>query len=90
MGELRVLTSFGAEELEGVPEGMRNGGDTRITWDKDNEEEVGVAKRVFKRLVKKGFQAFKVKNDKGEKGEKMKDFDPDQEMMILVPALAGG
>jgi hypothetical protein len=90
MGELRVLTSFGAEELADVPESMRNGGDTRITWNKDDDEEVKVASGVFKKLVKKGFKAFKVKSKKGEKGERLNEFNANEEMMILVPALAGG
>ena len=45
---------------------------------------------MFKKLVKKGFKAFKVKNKKGDKGERLDEFNPDEEMMILVPALAGG
>jgi len=64
-------------------------GDTRIIWDPDNETEVENARRTFDELIKKRFQAFKVKGN-GQKGEVVREFDPEAEKLILAPALVGG
>lgn len=69
---------------------MNESGDTRILWDEDNEDEVAVAKRAFDDLVgKKKFAAFHVKKN-GEQGERMREFDPSAEKIIIVKPLAGG
>ena len=66
-------------------------GDTRIIWDKDNPDEVAVAKSAFDRLVgKKKYAAFEVKGRKGDKGSQIRKFDPDAERIIMVPPMAGG
>jgi hypothetical protein len=74
MGEMRELCSKG---------------DTKLIWNPDNNEEVKAAKSHFRKLLDKGFRAFSVKKD-GEKGKQIKDFDPAMEMIIMVPAIAGG
>ena len=74
MGELRV---FGT------------GGDTKVIWDPDNEDEVGAAEEQFDSLIEKGFTAFSVKKD-GEKHKKVTKFDPSMGKIILVPRIAGG
>lgn len=74
MGEMRELCSEG---------------DTKLIWNPDNDEEVKAAKSHFRKLIDKGFQAFSVKKD-GEKGKKVTAFDPGMEMIIMVPAIAGG
>lgn len=68
---------------------LDNTGHTKTIWDADNEDEVENAKATFDRMIKKGYQAFKVKAD-GTEGAVMKKFDPTAEKMILAPALQGG
>jgi len=89
-----VALSNRAENDDEVPEGhhvmytMDSTGDTRIIWDPDNADDVANAKRSFEDLIKKGYQAFSVKG--GEKGERVRNFDPKQEKLILAPATVGG
>lgn len=74
IGEMRVL---GAE------------GDTKHIWDSENEDQVKAAKKLYDELTGKNYVAFQV-DKKGEKGEKMKEFDKYAEKMILVPMIKGG
>lgn len=82
------------EELE-LPDGahvmqfMSDEGDTRIIWDPANDDEVEVARRSFNDLIKKGYQAYRVRRG-GEKGERVREFDPSMERLILAPATVGG
>lgn len=64
-------------------------GDTRLTWDSDNREEVDAHKATFDKLIAKGFTAFSVRKD-GDKGKKLTEWDPSIEAMILVPPIKGG
>lgn len=74
MGELAVMNSTG---------------DTKVIWDPHNADEVAAAKAQFDALRKKGFIAYTV-NKKGDKGEIIREFDPNAEKIILSPPLAGG
>lgn len=64
-------------------------GDTKVIWDPHNPDEVAAAKAQFDTLKKKGFIAYTV-NKKGDKGEVIREFDPNAEKIILSPPLAGG
>jgi hypothetical protein len=64
-------------------------GDTKIIWDAEKADEVESAKETFLKLKKKGYLAYKV-DRKGEKGEVIRDFDPEAEKMILAPPTVGG
>jgi hypothetical protein len=83
-----------AEEAE-VPEGhgllqyMSDEGDTRVIWDPDNPDEVENARSTFANLTKKGYQAYRVRRG-GERGERVREFDPSMERVILAPATVGG
>jgi len=74
MGEMRVIDMSG---------------DCKHIWDPENEEEVSAVREIFETLIEKGYQAFSVKKN-GEKGRKIKEFDPDAGMVILTPRFAGG
>lgn len=74
MGEIRELCSKG---------------DTKLIWNSEVPAEVEAAEEHFDSLIEKGFSAFSVKKD-GEKGSKITKFDPDLEMIIMVPPVAGG
>ncbi len=73
-GEMRIM---GAE------------GDLKVIWDSEKEVEVKAAKKQFDELTGKNYLAFSVKKN-GEQGEKMKEFNPEAEKMIMVPMLRGG
>lgn len=83
-----------AEKLE-LPEGahvlcfMSDEGDSRIIWDPDNPDEVDAARAQFDTLVGKGYAAYAVRRG-GEKGERVRKFDPTAERLILAPATRGG
>jgi hypothetical protein len=65
-------------------------GDTRVEWDPDVEHEVEAARRMWRSLVSgKGYSAFSVRSD-GSAGERVREFDPEHEKLILVPPLQGG
>jgi hypothetical protein len=65
-------------------------GDQRVIWDSDQEEEVAAARETFKRLTKAGYLAYRAEGKKGEKGEQIREFDPDAERIILVRPHQGG
>lgn len=66
------------------------GGDTRIMWDSDNEEEVKAAREHFRELRKKHYLAFKAEGREGLRGSQIDDFDPNLERIIMVPRSVGG
>lgn len=68
---------------------MDETGDTKITWDEENEHEVANARRMFDDLLSKGFLAYSVKTD-ATKGKQVTKFDPTLEKLILSPQFKGG
>ena len=65
-------------------------GDTKITWNKKNKEEMDNARRTFDELVnKKKFAAFSV-SKMGRKSKKITEFDPNIQKLLLIPPMAGG
>jgi hypothetical protein len=64
-------------------------GDTKTIWDPKNDDEVEVAEEQFKKLVKKGYKAYKVGKD-GEKSSPVSSFNKAYEKLIFVPPIAGG
>jgi hypothetical protein len=73
---------------EQIPGGIK-GGDTKLIWSRDNQDEVASARRTFDDLRKKGFAAFAV-DSRGEKGSQIFSFDPSAEKMIMTLPLRGG
>lgn len=85
------MTTATAEQTHtGVMSEMNDRGDTKIMWDKDNEDEVEIAEDAFERLVTNGRHAAFAVKARGAKGEQIRKFDPDAEKIILVPQLQGG
>ena len=68
---------------------LGSAGDTKTIWDKNNSDEVDLARETFNKLKAKRYLAFRVNKD-GSKGEQMSEFDPNAERMIMVPAMQGG
>ena len=69
---------------------MDRTGDLKVIWDPDKEDEVEAARKQFNDLRKKGYAAYKVEGKKGDKGEVIREFDPDAGRIILAPAMQGG
>lgn len=65
-------------------------GDTRITWDKRNPEEVDNARATFDRMRGKGYLAYAVNPEDATKGAQLTAFDPSAEKVIFAPAHRGG
>jgi hypothetical protein len=69
---------------------MDSSGDTKLIWDAENEDETLAARETFNKLKKKGFNAYSV-GKKGQRvGDPLDEFDPDEEKIIMVPAMQGG
>lgn len=64
-------------------------GDTRTIWNPENQDEVDAAKATFAKLKKKNYLAYTV-NEKGDKGEVIREFDPTAGRIIMSPQLVGG
>lgn len=69
---------------------LDDSGDQRVMWDKNNDDEVNAAERMFDDLRRKGYLAYKAQGKRGERGEQLREFDPDAERIILVKANQGG
>lgn len=70
---------------------MGQEGDTKHMWDKAKPAEVEAARALFNTLVKeKKYLAFKCVGKNGDKGDQIRDFDPDAERLIFVPPMQGG
>lgn len=65
-------------------------GDTKVLWDRDNDDEVSSARRTFNELLGKGYLAYKAEGKRGEKGEQIREFDRTAERIILVKPSQGG
>lgn len=78
-------------KVTGMMAELNETGDTKVIWDKDNADEVAAARATFDRLTKdRKFAAFRAQGKKGEQGERIREFDPDAERIILVPQYQGG
>lgn len=90
MSDTMEVTEAIESRYTGIMAEMNDSGDTKILWDKNNQDEVDNARSQFEKLTKeKGFAAFAVKKN-GDQGERVRVFDPEAERIILVPQLRGG
>ena len=58
-------------------------------WNPGVQDEIDVAKKVFDKLKKKGYLAYKVGRG-GEPDEVVHAFDPSAGALIMTPPLVGG
>lgn len=63
-------------------------GDVKISWNRNNKQEVEAAKEAFDSKIKVGWSAFAEKG--GCRGERITKFDADAERIVLVPQISGG
>lgn len=68
---------------------INKSGDVKVTWDPAVPAEVDIAREAFNAHKKKGHAMFRVKGLGGQ-GEKMTEFDPQAERILVVPPVAGG
>lgn len=91
----RDLTPFKTDSTE-IPPGhilfevMSKSGDDKYIWDTTSATSKEIAKETFDNFRKKGYLAYKVTGEKGDKGEQMVTFDPDAGRVIFSPPLRGG
>lgn len=82
MGELRIIgkspTALAGDVVEG---------DLRLSWRKDNAEEVALAEKTFKDYIDKGWLAI---GEISGKKTMIFAFDPDLEKIVLSPLMMGG
>lgn len=81
---------YDAGDFTGIIETLDKTGDTKTIWDKGNPTEVGIAEATFKAAKKAGALIYKAVGKKGEKGEQVTEFNPEDERLIIVPQLVGG
>lgn len=68
---------------------MDDTGDTTVEWSTDDPESVEMARRAFKRMTKRGYQALR-DDGEGEGATHMEEFDPEARKVVFSPQLAGG
>jgi hypothetical protein len=76
--------------IKGKMEILNPTGHTEVTWHADNAEEVAAARATFTAMTGQGYQAFRAGPSKSERGNRITEFDPSIERMILFPQLRGG
>jgi hypothetical protein len=64
-------------------------GDTTLTWNRENPVEIKTAEDKFLALQKEGYLAFRLEEN-GEKGELIREFNPNIEKIFMAPQMAGG
>lgn len=65
-------------------------GHAKIEWDSKDPKDVEAARDMFIKQKAKGYAAYRVDPKNGDKGEKITEFDPKAEKIIMIPAIAGG
>jgi hypothetical protein len=73
----------------GIMRKLGSEGDVKIEWNPENTEEVAKAREIFEKALKDKFAAFRV-DVAGGKGQRITEFDPEAEKIILTPPMAGG
>lgn len=74
-----------------VQEGADVGGDVRVAWDGDNDDECRAVEKLFQELSSRGFTAIKVgDNGKLKDGERLDKFERHAGRLVLMPKMAGG
>lgn len=67
-----------------------NEGHAKIEWDAKDPNDVEAARDMFVKNKAKGYAAYRVDPKSGDKGEKITEFDPKAEKIIMIPQIAGG
>ncbi|MCL4464648.1 MAG: hypothetical protein M1401_18755 [Chloroflexi bacterium] len=81
MAKLRVLNSQGDRLVTWEHEKVENG-------DPEALAAVAEAERIFREQLRRGSAAFKV--EAGKPTQRIAEFDPTAEQIVVVPRIAGG
>lgn len=69
---------------------MNETGDYKIIWDRTKPDEVKAARKQFDEWKgTKKYQAYSV-NRSGDRGEILREFDPEAQSIIFSPPMQGG
>jgi hypothetical protein len=64
-------------------------GDTRVTWDPTDLDEVEETKRRFDEIIREGYLVFEL-DPQTREGEQVRKFDPNAQELRAFRPLAGG
>lgn len=78
------------EGKTGIMHQLCSKGDVPIMWNKDNTDEVAIARKAFDDARKAGFIIYRAEGKDGHRGEVVKRFDPADERLIMVRQHVGG
>lgn len=67
---------------------MDHTGDRSVSWDKNDPESVKEASKVFNEHINNKHMAYKSNGDGTH--EQIRDFNPDEENIVMHKALQGG
>lgn len=81
MARLRVMSWRGDSTYEWDPQRVATG-------DPEAEAAIREAERIFRDERARGAVAFRVLP--GEQGERIEQFDPNAEQIVMIPRIAGG
>jgi hypothetical protein len=94
------MTETGYRPLEDrypIPEGstgimhtLCHKGDVPIMWNKDNPEEVALARKAFRDAKASGFVIYLSEGKDGHRGRVIDEFVPNAERLIMVKQHQGG
>ena len=65
-------------------------GDQVMTWDPENALQTEHVRQAFNGKVAAGFTGFRVGPESLKDAERLSEFDPQAQRIVLVPQIAGG
>lgn len=86
----RTVRGFGRVRHVSAPcvlHALDSTGDTSLTWDVGQPQEVAAARELFTTLKGKGYLAYRVD---GENREAIRKFDATAPKIVMTPQLVGG
>lgn len=78
------------EGKTGIMHELCRRGDVPIMWNKDNPEEVALAREAFRNAKRAGFTIYRSEGKDGHRGQVVTEFDPKDQRLIMVRPHAGG
>ena len=67
-----------------------NLGHAEVHWKKSDKKDTDIARETFIKYKAQGYAIYRVDPKTGDKGELLKEFDPNAEKLIAVAPMAGG
>jgi hypothetical protein len=76
--------------MTGIMHHLNRQGDVPIMWNKNNPDEVELARNAFDTARKNGFVIFRSEGKDGHRGEVVHEFNPADQRLIMVKRPEGG